>query len=125
MDRCRILIVDDEIIIARELEERLKQLGYEVVGIAASGREATALALEARPDLVLMDIVLQGEMDGIQAAAEIRATLGIPVIYVTAYTDRKTLDRARVTEPFAYIVKPFSEGELHANIEMARYKHEA
>ncbi|MEW6126762.1 MAG: response regulator [Acidobacteriota bacterium] len=121
----KILIVDDEIIIARELEARLTLLGYEVTGIASSGREAIALIEETEPDLVLMDIVIKGDLDGIETAAKIRRRWSIPVIYLTAYTDDTTLQRARITEPFGYIVKPFSERELRANIEMALYKHEA
>ncbi len=123
MELTRILVVDDEIIIARELEARLQGMGYEVSAIAATGPEAVALAERIQPDLVLMDIVLKGDMDGIEAATEIRRTNDVPVIYVTAYTDRHTLERARVTQPFGYIVKPFSERELQANIEMALYRH--
>lgn len=119
-----ILIVDDEIIIARELEARLRNMGYQVPAIAASGPEAIANAERHRPELVLMDIVLKGEMDGIEAATEIRRRFQTPVIYLTAYTDDKTLKRAMITEPFGYIVKPFSERELRANIEMALYKHQ-
>ena len=89
-----ILIVDDEIIIARELEVRLKDGGYGVAGIASTGREAVRMAAELRPDLVLMDIVLKGDMDGIEAAAEIRRTCQVPVIYVTAYTDTRAADLA-------------------------------
>jgi PAS domain S-box-containing protein len=121
-----ILVVDDEMIIARELESRLTKLGYHVHGVAASAREAIRMAQEARPALVLMDIVLKGDLDGIDAAEEIRNRLpGTPIIYLTAYTDEETLRRARATEPSGYIVKPFSEGELRANIEMALYKGEA
>jgi PAS domain S-box-containing protein len=119
----RILVVDDEIIIARDLESRLRNMGYEVVGIASSGVEAIGLAGEFLPDLILMDIVLKGEMDGIEAAAEIRKRFRLPLIYVTAYTDDQTLARAQVTEPFGYIVKPFLEREVKANIEMALYRH--
>jgi PAS domain S-box-containing protein len=118
-----ILIVDDEIIIARELEARLIGMGHRIAGMAASGEEAIAMAEERRPDLVLMDIVLKGEMDGIEAAAEIRRRFQLPILFVTAYTDRTTLDRAKITEPFGYVVKPFSERELEATIEMALYKH--
>jgi|SRR5579885_2042090 len=124
MSTSRILIVEDEIIIGRELESRLISLGYEVVGIASSGREAIRLAEQTQPSLVLMDIVLKGDMDGIEAATEIRQRCSLPVIYLTAYTDENTLKRAKVTEPFGYIVKPFSERELRANIEMALYKHQ-
>lgn len=123
MEKARILVVDDEIIIARDLEARLKNMGYEVVAIAASGAEAIQFAGEYLPDLILMDIVLKGELDGIEAAAEVRKRFSSPVIYVTAYTDDRTLERARITEPFGYIVKPFLEREVKANIEMALYKH--
>lgn len=120
-----ILIVDDEIIIARELELRLGKLGYQVRGIASSGEEAIRLIEEEQPHLVLMDIVLKGEMDGIEAAAEIRRRWSLPVIYLSAYADEATVKRAQVTEPFGYLVKPFTERELRANIEMALYKHKA
>jgi PAS domain S-box-containing protein len=118
----RILIVDDEIIIAREIEARLTAMGYAIAGIASAGDEAVRVAMECKPDLVLMDIVIKGGMDGIDAAEAIRQECQVPIIYVTAYTDEKTLERARLTEPFAYLVKPFSERELKANIEMALYK---
>jgi PAS domain S-box-containing protein len=124
MPATRILIVEDEMLIARELESRLTGLGYEVVDIASSGREAINLVEQGQPHLVLMDIVLKGDMDGIEAATQIRRRWSLPVIYLTAYTDDNTLKRARVTEPFGYIVKPFSERELRANIEMALYKHQ-
>lgn len=120
-----ILIVDDEIIIARDLEVRLGNLGYDIRGIACSGEEAIRLAEKTQPNLVLMDIVLKGDMDGIEAAAEISKRWGFPVIYLSAYADEATLKRARITEPFGYLVKPFSERELRANIEMALYKHES
>lgn len=123
MQPARILVVDDEIIIARDLEARLLKMGYAVVGIASSGLEAIQLAGKHQPDLVLMDIVLKGEMDGIEAATEIRKRFQSPIIYVTAYTDDGTLRRAMITEPFGYIVKPFLEREVKANIEMALYKH--
>lgn len=121
----KIVIVDDEVIIARELEARLTALGYDVAGIAATGPEAIALTLEARPDLVLMDIMLKGGMDGIQATEEIRRHCSVPVIYLTAFADQKTLERAKVTGPHGYIVKPFTEPELRANVEMALFKHKA
>jgi PAS domain S-box-containing protein len=120
----RILIVDDEIIIARELEARLNGFGYEVAGIASSGRQAIALTAQTEPNLVLMDIVLKGDMDGIEAADGIRQRWPIPIIFMTAHTDEATLRRAKVTEPFGYVVKPFTERELRINIAMALYKDE-
>jgi len=124
MTKPRILIIENEILIARELKARLKGLDYAVVGIVLSGREAIQAASELRPDIVLMDIVLKGALDGISAADEIRTRFDIPVVYVTAYADESTLKRAKVTEPYGYIVKPFSESEVHAAIEMALYKHQ-
>jgi len=119
----KILIVDDERIIARELEERLTSFDYEVLGIASTGAEAIRLAEEKEPQLVLMDIVLKGEMDGIEAATKIRQKMDIPVIFLSAYTDKETLARAKISEPYGYIVKPFSGRDLQANIEMALFKH--
>lgn len=121
----RILIVEDEGITAMDLRMRLEALGYEVVGHADTGEGAVKLAEEHKPDLVLMDIMLKGEMDGIQAAEQIRPALGIPIIFLTAYADNTTLRRAKVTEPYGYILKPFEERELHTNIEVALYKHSA
>jgi CheY-like chemotaxis protein len=115
----RILIVDDEIIIARELEIRLRSMGYDVVAIASSGPQAIQLALEKEPDLILMDIVLKGEIDGIEAATRIRGHQQVAIIYLTAYTDARTMERAMLTEPSGYIVKPFAEQELGASIETA------
>jgi PAS domain S-box-containing protein len=123
--QARVLVVEDEIIVARDLERHLKSLGYEVAGIAAEGPEAIRLAIALRPDLVLMDIRLHGEMDGITAADEIRKQVFAPVVYLTAYADDATVGRARVTEPFGYILKPFEERELRTVIEMALYKHRA
>jgi PAS domain S-box-containing protein len=124
MTKPRILIIEDEILIARELEVRLKGFGYAVVRIALSGEEGVQGASELQPDIVLMDIVLKGALDGIAAANEIRTRFDIPVVYVTAYADESTLRRAKVTEPYGYILKPFSESEVHAAVEMALYKHQ-
>jgi CheY-like chemotaxis protein len=121
--KVRILIVEDESVVAKDIEIRLKGLGYAVSAIASSGEGAIQKAAETHPDLVLMDIVLKGDMDGIEAASQIRSRLNIPVLYLTAYTDEKTLERAKITEPFVYIIKPFQERELHSNIEMALFKH--
>jgi PAS domain S-box-containing protein len=125
MTPARILIVEDERVVARDIQNRLTRLGYEVVGSTRSGDEAVRLAGERRPDLVLMDIRLEGPLDGVAAAQEIRRRSQLPVVYVTAYADDDTLRRARITEPFGYILKPFEERELRTVIEMALYKHDA
>lgn len=125
MEKTRILIVEDEGVLAKGLENRLKKLDYEAVGIAATGEEAIRQAQEKLPELVLMDIKLKGEMDGIAAAQKIREYNDIPVIYLTAYNDRETLQRAKITEPYGYISKPVQERELHCNIEIAIFKHKA
>ncbi|MEI7833165.1 MAG: PAS domain S-box protein [bacterium] len=118
----KILIVEDEAIIAADLANKLERLEYTVCGSAASAEDALALVAMCGPELVLMDIHLAGEMDGIDAADRIRLEYGIPVIYLTAHSDRATLDRAKVTEPFGYILKPFEQLELQTHIEMALYK---
>jgi PAS domain S-box-containing protein len=119
----KILIVEDEGIVARETEYRLKDLGYTVCGVAASGAEAIKKAEQAHPDVVLMDIMLKGEMDGVDAAEQIHSKFSVPVVYVTAHADETTLQRAKRTEPMGYLLKPFNERELHAAIEIAIYKH--
>lgn len=124
MPKARILIVEDEGIIAEDIQMSLQDLGYEVSGIVTRGKEAIRTAAEQRPDLVLMDVVLQGEMDGIVAANEIHTLLKIPIIYLTAYSDDKMLERAKNTEPFGYLIKPFRDRELRSTIEMALYKNE-
>lgn len=116
-------MVEDETIVALDLQNSLKILGYEVVGTAANGPDAIARANQTRPDLVLMDIILQGEMDGIEAAEIIHSQLNIPIIFLTASTDENTLQRAKITEPFGFMIKPFEERELHSHIEIALYRH--
>ena len=123
MSKPTILIVEDEAIVAEDLNQKLTRLGYEVRGISAQGEEALALARDRRPDLVLMDIRLEGPMDGVEAAERIRRECALPVIYLTAHSDPRTLERAKVTEPFGYILKPFEEMELEVHIQMALYKH--
>ena len=120
-----ILIVEDESVVALDMQNRLRVLGYSTVGIASRGEMAIQLAQQRRPDLVLMDIRLKGEMDGIEAARQIRALCDIPVVYLTAFADEETLQRAKITGPFGYLIKPFEERELHATIEMALYQHQA
>ena len=119
----RILIVDDERIVAINLHEQLEDLGYQPLGPAATGEAAITLAGELQPDLVLMDIQLGGDIDGVVAAREIRERFHIPSLFVTAFSEDATLERAKVAEPFGYILKPFEGRELKANIEMALYKH--
>lgn len=119
-----ILIVEDERIVALDIKSSLESLGYTVTGIVASGEAALAKVAESQPDLVLMDINLKGDMDGVETAEQIRAHFSIPVIYLTAYADNNTLQRAKLTEPFGYILKPFEEKELNISIEMALYKHQ-
>ncbi|MDH3454351.1 MAG: response regulator [Desulfuromonadales bacterium] len=117
-----ILIVEDESIIAMEIESRLQKLGYRVLAIAQDGEEAIAKVDELKPDLVLMDIYLKGPMDGVEATEAIRKKHELPIIYLTANTDEQTFQRAKVTEPFGYLLKPFEERELHTTIEIALYK---
>jgi CheY-like chemotaxis protein len=124
MATAKILIVEDEILTARELDARLRGLGYTVVRIALSGEEAVQATAELQPDLVLMDIVLKGTMDGITAAEQLRTRFGVPTVYITAYADEGTLQRAKVTGPYTYILKPFTEGEVHAAVEAALYRHQ-
>jgi PAS domain S-box-containing protein len=119
----KILIVEDENIVAKDIQNTLKSLGYLVAGLAASGEDAIQQTAATRPDLVLMDIMLRGYQDGVDAAQKISALYNIPVIYLTAFTDEKTLQRAKITEPYGYVLKPFEERELHIAIEIALYKH--
>jgi len=123
MDKMNILVVEDERIVAEDIKMRLQKLGYKVPGIVFSGEEAVKKAEEIQPDLVLMDIVLEKKMNGIEAAAIISSRFDIPIVYLTAYADDKTTERAKITEPFGYILKPFEDRDLHTTIEMALHKH--
>lgn len=123
MKKKQILVVEDERIVATDIKMSVQRLGYAVCGIAFSGEEAIKKTEEMHPDLVLMDIVLEGEMDGIEAASAIRTRFDIPIVYLTAYADEKTLERAKITEPFGYIIKPFEDRELNSILEIALYKH--
>jgi PAS domain S-box-containing protein/putative nucleotidyltransferase with HDIG domain len=125
MAKARILVVEDENIISLEIQERLKIMGHAVCGAATTAEEAISKAADMHPDLVLMDIMLRGSQDGIEAAGQIKDRLPVPIIYLTAYADDQTLERARSTEPYGYLIKPFEDRELHAAIEMALYKHKA
>jgi len=125
MPNAKLLIAEDEEIVAFDIESTLKGLGYEVPAIVAFGEEAIASAAKIQPDLVLMDIMLKGSMDGIEAAKEIRSHFNIPVVYLTAYADTSTLQRAKLTEPFGYLSKPFEEKQLQTTIEIALCRHQA
>jgi len=118
-----IFIVEDEAIVADDLRETLISLGYTVAGTAKSGEIALEKVKDLRPDLVLMDIHLAGKIDGVETAGKIHELYEIPVIYLTAYSDKALLDRAKVTEPYGYVIKPYDERELHSVIEMTLYKH--
>lgn len=122
MELTSIIIVEDEMITALDLKEKLIEAGYSVPAIVSDGEEAVNIVAEIRPDLVLMDIVLQGEMDGIAAAKKI-SSLDIPVIFLTAYSDKDTLQRAKSTSPYGYIIKPYPDKELRLTIETALQKH--
>ena len=117
MSKNNILVIEDEAIVSKDIQQSLKKLGYNIVGSAATGEKAIVLAGETSPDLVLMDIMLKGDMSGIDAAEKIRENLNIPVIYLTAYADENTLAKAKVTEPYGYIIKPFTAATLKEKID--------
>ena len=122
MDKIRILIVEDESLVARDIENMAVSQGYEVCGLASSGDQAIEMAAEFQPDLILMDITIKGSLDGTSVAEKIWDSYRIPIVYVTASADEHTLKRAKITEAFGYILKPFDERELKIAIEMAYYK---
>lgn len=120
----QILLVEDEGLIAADVQRRLERMGYSVPAIAQSGEEALRYARSTPFDLVLMDIRIQGEMDGIDTAAALKAEFETPVVYLTAHFDQTTVDRAKLTEPFGYVLKPIVEGTLSSAVEIAIYKSE-
>ena len=122
-DPARVLIVEDEWVVAIDVRDCLEELGYRVVAIVASGEEAIVKARELRPDVVLMDINLEREMDGIQAAYQIWNELQIPVIYATGYSDQATVDRATDNELFGYVIKPIKERDLYITVKTALQRH--
>jgi len=123
METPAIFIVEDGAIVANDIRETLISLGYKAAGIAKSGELALEKIPASHPALVLMDIHLAGEMDGVETAGRIHVLYDIPVIYLTAYADKLLLERAKITEPYGYVLKPYDERELHSVIEMALYKH--
>ena len=120
----RVFVVEDEVLVARDIKSRLEKLGYQVIGTAARGDDAVSRVLSERPDLILMDINLKGDMDGIEAADRIRAEADLPIIFCTAYSNDETLARAKVTVPYGYVLKPFDNRELEITIEIALHKHQ-
>jgi len=123
MSKTKILIVEDEGIVARDIRNMLFGLGYEVTAVANNAKSAIQKAQETTPDLVLMDVMLQGEPTGVEAAKQIFTQYSIPIVFLTAYTDSKTVQQAKKTEPFGYIIKPFEEREIQTTIEIALYKY--
>ena len=123
MDETKVLIVEDERLVAEHIRSSLDDLGFSVSGTVTSGEEAINRLKENNTDLVLMDVMLKGEMDGIEAAGHIRTRFNIPVVYLTAHADEEVLGRAKITEPFGYVIKPFKDKELKVGIEMALIKH--
>lgn len=123
MDKTRIMVVEDEAIVAHDIARKLRDMGYDVVAIEYSGEAAVEKAKEVRPELVLMDIVLSGQMDGIEAAEKIKATADIPIVYATAAVDEKTLNRTKISGPSEYIQKPVDKKQIHAAIKLALNKH--
>lgn len=123
MEDIKILVVEDENIIALNIKKKLKSFGYTVPAIVSTAEDAIKMTEITFPDLILMDVMLKGEMDGVQAIEEIRKKFDIPVIYLTAYSDDEVLERAKLTQPYGYIVKPFKANDLRTNIEIALYRH--
>nr|WP_305891131.1 response regulator [Methanolobus chelungpuianus] len=117
------MVVEDENIIALNIKKKLKSFGYTVPAIVSTAEDAIKMTEITFPDLILMDVMLKGEMDGVQAIEEIRKKFDIPVIYLTAYSDDEVLERAKLTQPYGYIVKPFKANDLRTNIEIALYRH--
>lgn len=123
MNTRKIIVVEDEVLVADELKLRIENFGHSVPHVLGSGEKAIEAIKECTPDLVIMDIRLKGKIDGIQTAEIIHKEYDVPVVYLTAYSDKKTLDRAKVTVPYGFIIKPFDEKDLYNTIEMALYKH--
>ncbi|MCJ7542198.1 MAG: response regulator, partial [Desulfobacterales bacterium] len=121
---CKIMVVEDEVVIALGLQQRLTEMGYDVIGISYSGEEALGKARSLGPDLILMDIMIPGKLDGINVAEIVKSELGIPVVFLTAFSEDKIIERAKKAEPFGYILKPFQDRELKAAIEVALSKKE-
>lgn len=123
MNKSKILVVEDESLVAEDIRKFLNNLGYSVLSIASTGSEALKRVEEDKPDLVLMDIVLQDDQNGIETARRIRTRFDIPIVFLTGYSDEKIVNEAKYTEPYGYLFKPIDSKELHTTIEIALYKH--
>jgi CheY-like chemotaxis protein len=123
-EKSSVLIVEDERIVAKDLQQTLAELGYDAFAIASSGDEALACASERCPDIVLMDIRIKGPRDGIETAEILKKRFDVPVVYLSAHADTATIQRATLTEPHGYLLKPVKAAELHSSIEVSLFKHE-
>ena len=123
MNKTNIFIVEDESIVAKDIQDSLIKLGYEVSGIANNSKDAYAKIIELNPDLILMDIMIKGDETGIDLSNKLKSSVNIPVLFLTAYADESTLSKAKLSEPYAYLLKPFKEIDLHSSIEVALHKH--
>src|SRR5271165_1109347 len=121
--RASVFLVEDEGIIAHNIQSDLRKAGYKVAGAADSGRDALEQIAISRPELILMDIRIRGDMDGIELARRVQEQFDVPVVYLTAHSDMETLQRAKVTGPFGYLAKPVQQSTLSTSIEIALYKH--
>lgn len=119
-----VYIVEDESIVAKDIQSTLKKLGYQVLGISNNGKDALENIIKTEPDIILMDIMIKGDLTGIDVAEKVKELHDVPVIFLTAYADETTLSKAKITEPYGYILKPFKEVDLRSTIEMAVYKHQ-
>jgi len=119
----KIFIVEDESIVAKDIKDSLIKLGYEVSGTANNSKDAYTKIIELNPDLILMDIMIKGDETGIDLSNKLKSSVNIPVVFLTAYADEATLSKAKLSEPYAYIIKPFKEIDLHSSIEVALHKH--
>lgn len=124
MSKVKVFVVEDESIVSKDIQNSLVKIGYEVVGSSATGEKAIEDIQNSSPDIVLMDIMLKGEINGIETAEIVRNNFSIPIIFLTAYADEDTLQKVKITEPHGYILKPFKEIDLQTSIEMAIYKHQ-
>lgn len=124
MSQVVVLVVEDENVVAMDIKGRLEKMGYEVPETANTCKEAIQKVLEVKPDIILMDIVLKGDADGIETAARINDLFDIPIIFITAYSNDEIIQRAKKTVPYGYLTKPFEDRELNSMIEISLYKHE-